>query len=557
MISETKALMSSPTREVPSSPCACGSLKRHKQQQQQQQQQQEQQHADSSLNRLLEQWLGRNIEMDAIYFGVRMAVCLTISSLFVLAQSPSNKHHFPEGMWVLITVLFVCWFPTLDAASVLEKSIQRLIGTLIGASVGLLCGFVSLLFANKFGVHAQAISIGTQLAIFSFSVCSYAVHIKAIPRYNYAVILCNLTYVICLMPFYSADPNWQKSIYRVTNVIIGCFLGVGLSMVIFPRPTVCIIQDKISKQIVLAGEASETVLHTAADVFADKTYEKVVVEDEILIVPPALLRSIRTRMPTFRRKWKQEAQSALGHDRVLEKYEEATKEYREARSQLGMLHYDPFNIGRPNDLLGKFRTETANTLTRAMRIQTTVVLIDGIVRNDPKHTFSSQQLELLANVGTLIRQMLAVPLDIEASDTAAQNLTVDLATLRRMIVDLSATVSTEPSLQVSSIIPEDSLENNIGDSRVDFAGRGMYGSTGSLQSLAENQFECVEYDNEGSDSLKHVQGSHACSLLFLQLAEHLALRSVRLYASWKKMEGVCAKAEHLRDSIRGRVALEV
>mmetsp|Transcript_28037 Transcript_28037/g.56842 ORF Transcript_28037/g.56842 Transcript_28037/m.56842 type:complete len:342 (+) Transcript_28037:426-1451(+) len=329
-------------------------------------------------------------------------------------------------------------------------------------------------------------------------------------------------------------------------------------MVVFPRPTVSIIQDKISKQIELAGEVSEAVLHTAADVFADKTYEKIVLDDEILVTPPGLqvglLRSVRTRMPTARRTWKQEPQSLLGHDKVLEKYEAATKEYRATISQLGMLQYDPFNIGRPNDLLGKFRTETANTLARAMRIQTTVVLIDGIVRNDPKHKFSSEQLELLGSVGTLIRRMLAVPLDTEASDTAAQKLTEDLVTMRRMIVDLSATVSSEPSLP--SVIPEHSLERGIRDSRVDLAGLGMYGSTSSLQSLSESQFECVDCDKNGSGSPRHVQGSHAGSLLFLQLAEHLTLRSVRLYASWKQMEGIHASAEHLtEDSVRGKVEM--
>jgi uncharacterized membrane protein YccC len=186
---------------------------------------QNRQHADSSINHQLIMWIEHNIGADAFYFGVRMSVCLTISSLFVLVQSPSDTHHFPEGMWVLITVLFVCWFPTLDAASVLEKSIQRLIGTLIGASLGLICGFVSLFFANRFGVHAQAISIGIQLAIVSFSACSYAVKKKFIPRYNYSVILLILTYAICLMPFYSVVPDWRRSIFRIVNVIIGCFLG--------------------------------------------------------------------------------------------------------------------------------------------------------------------------------------------------------------------------------------------------------------------------------------------------------------------------------------------
>ena len=92
---------------------------------------------------------------DALYFGIRMAVCMTISSLFALWQpsqpgnndslSSTHNNKYPQAMWVLITVLFVCWFPSLDAASVVEKSLQRLYGTFIGATVGLLCGFLSLL----------------------------------------------------------------------------------------------------------------------------------------------------------------------------------------------------------------------------------------------------------------------------------------------------------------------------------------------------------------------------------------------------------------------------
>jgi len=214
-ISETKELISQPNAPV-SSTTGNGSPTHRKQ------------HcrlAGSSIYQQLMKWIEHNIGADAFYFGVRMSVCLTISSLFVLVQAPSDKHHFPEGMWVLITVLFVCWFPTLDAASVLEKSIQRLIGTLIGASLGLLCGFVSIFFADRFGVHAQAISIVVQLAIVSFSACSYAVKKKFLPRYNYSVILLILTYAICLMPFYSVVPNWRRSIFRIVNVIIGCFLG--------------------------------------------------------------------------------------------------------------------------------------------------------------------------------------------------------------------------------------------------------------------------------------------------------------------------------------------
>ena len=122
----------------------------------------------------------QNINEDAIHFGIRMSVCLTVSSLFVLAQLPTDKDKFPEGMWVLITVLFVYWFLQLDAASVLGKSILRLIGTLIGASVAISCGFLSLYTVDTYGYRGQAVCLAICMSLVSFVVYSYAVHTKVI-----------------------------------------------------------------------------------------------------------------------------------------------------------------------------------------------------------------------------------------------------------------------------------------------------------------------------------------------------------------------------------------
>ena len=216
-----------------------------------------------------------------------------------------------------------------------------------------------------------------------------------------------------------------------------------------------------------------------------------------------------------------------------------------------MLRYDPFNIGRPNNLLQAFKSEVAQTLARAMRIQTTVVLIDSIIRNDPKHKFSEEHLELLANVGTLIRTMLSCPLDATASDVAARELSVNLVEMRRMMVDLSATISSSPELQMPSIVRQHGLgRQSITRSSVDLA--GMYGSTSGAVPGGG-----LDDDRGGEGAPKHVRGCHVCSLLFLQLAEHLALRSVRLYLSWKQYHGVCQEAEYLRASVRGEALKQV
>lgn len=133
-------------------------------------------------------WFSK-VDVGAFQFGLRMAVVLTFSSLFVLVRTPA--WHYPDGMWVLVSVLFVCWFPALDAASVIEKIIQRLIGTFVGAFLGLSCGFISILVFHD-QVY-QSIFIGFCMFLFCFLIIFGAGQcrvgrVKVIRRFAYATI---------------------------------------------------------------------------------------------------------------------------------------------------------------------------------------------------------------------------------------------------------------------------------------------------------------------------------------------------------------------------------
>lgn len=128
------------------------------------------------------------IDIGAFQFGLRMAVMLTFTSLFVLVRTPT--YTYPAGMWVLVSTLFVCWFPALDAASVIEKIIQRLIGTFVGAFLGLSCGFLSLLFPNP--VYQSAF-IAFCMFLINFSIVFLAGQckvgrVKVIRRFAYATV---------------------------------------------------------------------------------------------------------------------------------------------------------------------------------------------------------------------------------------------------------------------------------------------------------------------------------------------------------------------------------
>ena len=576
--------------------------------------------------------------VDAVHFGIRMAVCMTISSLFSLWPG-----QYPQAMWVLITVLFVCWFPNLDAASVVEKSFQRLYGTFIGASVGLLCGFVSLAILGWRGetpnsnlgtssvlsgnpkeivyhTDRQAFFLGCCICIYTYIICWAAVQYKVrgksiISSYNYACILCLLTFYICLMPFYVDDddgggsngaaidnknnnPNrhpharWNKALFRVMNVLVGCILGAVLSVTVLPRSTVQIIQRKMERQIQLAGQASRAVLWSAAEHFSDnilvndddlKNDEKREWSDEAQDGQNSLQNDgswgflwrpttcYRTSLLASERTWRQQSSrldSRDDGDEALKKQEAAIHESRLITSQLGMLKYDPFHLGTPDRIIQAFSNEVRNTLSRALRIQHTIVLLDGIVRNDPKHDFSERHIQLFVDVGSLIHDMLVSP--SEQNTTEADNckrkedsyngLKQKLAQVRGCIVELANVVA-----QTSHEVPA----HEIGK-----IGVGIIGSRHNLAGMLLDSDEAIgsdmekgditggtsdnkpsDEDDQGRGSPKFVHGSRVCALLFLQLVEHLALRSIRLYQSWKYCEALfqAAQRKQHRSSLKGQL----
>ena len=219
-----------------------------------------------------EKTLLQKVDRNAFQFALRMGVLLWFSSLFVLIRT--ENYQFPDGMWVLVTVLFVSWFPQLDAASVIEKIIQRLIGTFLGAFLGLLCGFTSLLITDH---HiTQSVFLGTCVFVFTFLIIFIAGQfkvgrVKVIKRFAYAPILCVLTFCICIMPFsQKEDPKWARACYRVLNVVVGCAVGAVGSIVIIPKSTTHVLYDKAARQVVMAGEAAEAVMSVSADYFSGR-----------------------------------------------------------------------------------------------------------------------------------------------------------------------------------------------------------------------------------------------------------------------------------------------
>jgi len=463
------------------------------------------------------------VDKAAFLFALRIAVLIWISALFVLIRS--ENWNFPGGMWVLVTVLFVSWFPQLDAASVIEKIVQRLLGTFIGAVVGLLCGFASLIFTDH--PFTQSIFLGICVFIFNFLIVFIAGQckvggVKVINRFAYATILCVLTFCICVLPFsQKEDPKWALGVIRVFDVVVGCGIGALGSIFIAPKSTTDVLYEKASRQVVLAGEAAEAVMKMSSDFFAGRI-EVRRLADELLNGP--LERDMRWKLSSASSYTSQTVENGAT-DVALKKYEDAISDWRLSKMLFPLVKYDPFKIKLvPSDgMSDALHTEIARTLARCLRIQTTIVVIDGMVRSDADYDFSLGQLESFAGIGKLIRDMLTLPLDRDRSNTAANILFVKLEEKRRAIYRMSHAVSR--------------IEESSNVDRCE----GLKDFQKMLLSKDSTFFETLRSDggNEfGRGIPLNATGRDDNTLFFLQLVEHLILRSLRLYQAWTHVETI-------------------
>ena len=481
------------------------------------------------------------IHSDEVAFAARLAVVLTVCSLFVLIRFFGLQHNevYPMGSWVAISALFVSWFPNLDAASVLEKMSQRWLGTIIGAVLGFICGMISItvpILANNPRTY-QAVFLALCMLVVTFTVVTIAGLIrvgsanvrrtshlsqpKLIDKYSYAVLLCMSTFCICLLPFaLDAEPKWKPALWRVINVSIGCTIGAIGAILVCPRSTRRVVVTKTAHQYSLCGEASEAVLLTAAEAFSGR------------IQPQMLSQGILQQGPA-NRKWRflkrmdtSFAQHPTLHfdvnaDDALEKYENAISDWKATKALFPLIQYDPFSLGRDPEKEKVFKTNMATTLARALRIQSTIVVLDGMVRNDTDCNFTEHQLLLFAEIGRYIHQMLTLPLNVQSSDEAADNLFTKLVGIRQGIVDASNQIKLANQSSKTPTI----LEHDEGIK--EFRNKVLNNSVAMSVRMD---------DDLGRGVPKYATSTEGNSMLFLQLVEHLIVRSLRLYHSWKIAE---------------------
>jgi len=348
---------------------------------------------------------------------------------------------------------------------------------------------------------------------------------KVIKKFAYATILCVLTFCICILPFsQDANPKWERALYRVLNVVIGCGVGALGSIVIVPKSTTDVLHTKAARQVVMAGEAADAIMQVSSDFFAGRI-EVNGLADELLNTP--LESELRWKLGGSNASSRSTMSSQEGAtDVALKKYEDAIADWRISKMLFPLTKYDPFKIklreSNDDEVSDAFHTEIARTLARCLRIQTTIVVMDGMVRSDADYSFKPEQLMSFSETGQLIKQMLKLPMDKKANDQAARKLFHKLEETREEIQNMSTKVS-----EIEEQEDADRLE-------------GLEGFRREL--LSDVSYSIRSTDDYGRGIPLNATGRHDNTLFFLQLVEHLILRSMRLYQAWTHV--VSIESEH-------------
>jgi hypothetical protein len=137
-----------------------------------------------------------------------------------------------------------------------------------------------------------------------------------------------------------------------------------------------------------------------------------------------------------------------------------------------------------------------------------------MVRHDTEYNLSRDDLRLLRVVGSLVQAVLAVPLDVAASNEAAQLLLDELEKIRARISLFSRAMAA-------------SQHDDFKRSRMERQFRESLASWDSTPDVN---------DEVGRGIPMFASDVNQNARFFLQLVEHLILRTLSLYQAWKQVQ---------------------
>jgi multidrug resistance protein MdtO len=152
---------------------------------------------------------------------LRAALRIVVASLAaVVVTVLLGAGSFPHGHWTITTIFTVS---QADAGASLRKSIQRVIGTVVGGGLGIL---VVIALADQPAVYVPVLGAVAFLGIFASQTTSAP----------YVMLLGTVTFVLVTFfpPGSSASAAIETGLWRVVAIVVGVICGTGAQLFLWP-----------------------------------------------------------------------------------------------------------------------------------------------------------------------------------------------------------------------------------------------------------------------------------------------------------------------------------
>ena len=150
-----------------------------------------------------------------IYRHIRIIHVLKISLALLIAHIINLFYPVPYLAWTSVTIVIIMLtLPQVGGA--LEKSIQRVIGTLFGAAYGI---FILYLTSDPL--------LSGLLALLAIAFITW----RASGKMSYAYLVAGFTLMIVLD---GGEHGIQEAIWRTANILLGCLIAIVVSQCVLP-----------------------------------------------------------------------------------------------------------------------------------------------------------------------------------------------------------------------------------------------------------------------------------------------------------------------------------
>lgn len=237
---------------------------------------------------------------------LRASLRITIASLAALLTTLMlGADAFPHSHWTIVTIFTVS---QADAGASLRRSVQRVVGTLVGGILGML---VVVAFVDTPAYYAPLLGAVVGLGIFASLTTSAP----------YVMLLGSLTFVLVTFvpPGSSAGGAVEGGLWRILAIAIGVVCGTGAQLLLWPDDPEAKLREVLATRLASVTRVLRAlaIWEDGDDTTAAAQASAPTIAGDDLTVQLDLLANAETRHPSLRQRHTEQLALIVEVDRLV------------------------------------------------------------------------------------------------------------------------------------------------------------------------------------------------------------------------------------------------